>query len=39
MAHVDLAIDKIGDLSNAYMTKLIWQFFHGVGDATLTASD
>ena len=39
MAHVDSAIDKIGDLSNADLTKLIWQFFHDVGDATFTASD
>ena len=38
MAHVELAIHKIGDLSNAYLTKLIWQFYD-VSDTTFTASD
>ena len=39
MAHVELAIHKIGDVSNAYLTKLIWRFFYDVGDTTFTASD
>ena len=39
MAHVNFAIDKIRDLSNADLMKLIWQFCGDVGDATFTSSD